>query len=729
MRPPTPDPAPPLAAPNLLAVFQTALKPIQTRLNALEARLPLQNRFSALPIEGDDVAPSNEDDAAERSYANATAFPALQHSLSTPSARASPLAPPPPSANAVVLRNPDNNTPQSLVSSLALPSNTTTSRLPSGDVLLRLENEKQAAHLCCTALTAGLSVATPVARHGALVHWVPKVEGVEEELRAALEARGEGEKVVRELRWLGEGKGRVGSMMAVLWNPERVSELVGGNGELWLGQQYRLSCERARGRKGRTHPEMGVLPPAWANAGGTQGVQGAPQRAQEGGEQRARRAREEGGKSSVDGEEAVQAAATTPAGSAGAGSAQGDCKGPEGDPAARAANAQAAECETSETKEDKGDLANLAKSLAAVVEVPTARSITLARSPTPIASPAQLVSPDYTPIRPARTPSPPNTAFEEVDEEEVDISTAIPAEEARQKVSHPMEAARPHHETSDAHASEEENAPAGLHFSLRTSPSPVAASPAPSDMLLVTPSTTGGTSAMSLASASPVSPLAARDLAHSRPMSPSSDNDSTVTPAPSMPSASASSAESGGYVDEESEANVSWSDEMDLVAPLAPPPPSQRPRAAVVAAPRRAMRARRIAACEEWGSRVRAHNLTLERDLPPAPAAAPPNSLVVVAGDFNLSHPSWDDQCVSPTEQEEDAALTFAAAGLDHLLPHSTPTWFPAGRQGGRPKPLELVLGPTTDPYGWCSTSRRPPAATLPVPLSAAPTRCATRRV
>ncbi|BGP50201.1 Flocculation suppression protein [Rhodotorula kratochvilovae] len=360
-RPPTPDPAPPLAAPDLLAVFQTALKPIQTRLDALEARLPLQNRFSALPIEGDDVAPSNADDVAERSYADAAAFPALQHTLQHHQrARITPRAPPAErervpithAPTSVVLRNADNKTPQSLVSSLVLPSNTTTTRLPSGNVLLRLDDEKQAAHLRCTASSAGLNVATPVARHGALVHWVPKADGVEEELRAALEARGEGEEVVRELRWLGEGKGQVGSMMVILWNPERVSELVGGNGELWLGQQYRLSCERARGRKGRTHPGKGVLPPALTSAGGALGAQAAPQPAQEEVEQRAWRAREEGEKLNVEGEEAVQAATTTPAGAAAPGSAQEECKGPEGTPAARAASAQEAEREASEAEED-----------------------------------------------------------------------------------------------------------------------------------------------------------------------------------------------------------------------------------------------------------------------------------------------------------------------------------------------------------------------------------------
>ncbi|BGP43544.1 hypothetical protein JCM10449v2_007584 [Rhodotorula kratochvilovae] len=280
--------------------------------------------------------------------------------------------------------------------------------------------------------------------------------------------------------------------------------------------------------------------------------------AQEDVEERAWRAREEGEKLNVEGEGAVQAATTTPVGAAAAGTAQEECKGPESAPAARAASAHAAERGTSEAEEDQGVLANTAESLTAVIEI---------------------ASPDYTPIRPARTPSPPNNGSEEVNNEEVDTSTAISAEEAREK----------------------DNAPAGLHRSLRTSPSPVAASPAPSDLLLVTPSTTGGTSAMSIASASPVSPLAARDLARSWPTSPFSDGDSTVTVAPSARSASVSSAESGGYGEKESEANVSWSDVMDLVAPLTLPPLSQRPRAAVVAAPRRAMRARRVAAREEEG--------------------------------------------------------------------------------------------------------------------------------
>ena len=223
------------------------------------------------------MAPSNTYDITERSYANAAAFPALQHTLQRHQrARASPHTPPAErervpithASMSVVLRNPSEQDP-SEPGQLACPAlNTTTTHRSSGDVLLRLNDEKQAAHLRCTASSAGLKVATPVARLGALVHWVPKGNGVEEELRAALEACGEGEEVVHELRWLGEGKGRVGSMMAILWNPQRVNKLVGGNGELGLGQQYRLSCERVRGRKGRTHTGKGVLPPALKSAGG-----------------------------------------------------------------------------------------------------------------------------------------------------------------------------------------------------------------------------------------------------------------------------------------------------------------------------------------------------------------------------------------------------------------------------------------------------------------------------
>ncbi|BGP37722.1 hypothetical protein JCM10449v2_001642, partial [Rhodotorula kratochvilovae] len=56
------------------------------------------------------------------------------------------------------------------------------------------------------------------------------------------------------------------------------------------------------------------------------------------------------------------------------------------------------------------------------------------------------------------------------------------------------------------------------------------------------------------------------------------------------------------------------------------------------------------------GSRVRAHNLTLERELPPALAAAPPDSHVVVAGDFNLSHPPWDDHDHRPVRLVLDLA-------------------------------------------------------------------------
>ncbi|BGP39448.1 hypothetical protein JCM10449v2_003392 [Rhodotorula kratochvilovae] len=54
-------------------------------------------------------------------------------------------------------------------------------------------------------------------------------------------------------------------------------------------------------------------------------------------------------------------------------------------------------------------------------------------------------------------------------------------------------------------------------------------------------------------------------------------------------------------------------------------------------------------------------------------ASAPLDSLVIVAGDFNLHHPEWDPEHPGEVcEDAEEAKLTFDRAGLVHLLPPGT---------------------------------------------------------
>ena len=79
--------------------------------------------------------------------------------------------------------------------------------------------------------------------------------------------------------------------------------------------------------------------------------------------------------------------------------------------------------------------------------------------------------------------------------------------------------------------------------------------------------------------------------------------------------------------------------------------------------------------------------------LPPLLESTPSDSLVVVAGDFNLHHPDWDPgyhYADGVCSDAEEAQLTFARFGLAHLLPSASLTFRPKGHAPGA---IDLVLG------------------------------------
>ncbi|GAA6045615.1 hypothetical protein NBRC10513_005033 [Rhodotorula toruloides] len=98
--------------------------------------------------------------------------------------------------------------------------------------------------------------------------------------------------------------------------------------------------------------------------------------------------------------------------------------------------------------------------------------------------------------------------------------------------------------------------------------------------------------------------------------------------------------------------------------------------------------------CNKRGKEVRylPYNTTVSNVLPPLLASTPASSLVVVAGDFNLSHPDWDKLVGEPDEAAEGAVRTFIHHNLTHYLPPNTITHHPYNQQH-RSKPLDLVLG------------------------------------
>ena len=126
-----------------------------------------------------------------------------------------------------------------------------------------VRSAQEAAALRCTASSAGLSVATPVGRHGVVVHYVPRVEGALEDVVRAVEARageGEGVGVVRgRPRWLGRRSAALGSVLVLLWDPVLAEALCSGDGELMVACM-RARCERARpGREREREREKSIF--------------------------------------------------------------------------------------------------------------------------------------------------------------------------------------------------------------------------------------------------------------------------------------------------------------------------------------------------------------------------------------------------------------------------------------------------------------------------------------
>ncbi|GAA6026439.1 hypothetical protein JCM10207_008227, partial [Rhodosporidiobolus poonsookiae] len=86
-------------------------------------------------------------------------------------------------------------------------------------------------------------------------------------------------------------------------------------------------------------------------------------------------------------------------------------------------------------------------------------------------------------------------------------------------------------------------------------------------------------------------------------------------------------------------------------------------------------------------------NRSVESVLPPLLAASDPSRLLIVAGDFNLRHPSWDPELArETTDAEEEAKLTFDEAGLVLLRPPGAPTWC-GGKNKSKRGMLDLALG------------------------------------
>ncbi|GAA6056516.1 hypothetical protein NBRC10513_007120 [Rhodotorula toruloides] len=98
--------------------------------------------------------------------------------------------------------------------------------------------------------------------------------------------------------------------------------------------------------------------------------------------------------------------------------------------------------------------------------------------------------------------------------------------------------------------------------------------------------------------------------------------------------------------------------------------------------------------CNERGKEVRylPYNHSVSTILPPLLALTAASSLVVVAGDFNLSHPDWDELVGEPDEAAEEAVRTFIHHDLIHYLPPNTITHH-HHNTNYRSKPLDLFLG------------------------------------
>ncbi|GAA6043786.1 hypothetical protein NBRC10512_004513 [Rhodotorula toruloides] len=142
-----------------------------------------------------------------------------------------------------------------------MPETIPTSRTSKGDVLVRMPSASAAAHLRVVAAAAQLAPASPLWLFEIVAHGMPRVEEAEEMLIEGLEKR-IGEGGVRSVRWLPSRKreARFGSMMAVLWNDKMVSRITKGNGDLCIDSAVCVRCEKARGRKEMTHGEEAGKP-------------------------------------------------------------------------------------------------------------------------------------------------------------------------------------------------------------------------------------------------------------------------------------------------------------------------------------------------------------------------------------------------------------------------------------------------------------------------------------
>ncbi|GAA6025253.1 hypothetical protein JCM10207_006241 [Rhodosporidiobolus poonsookiae] len=130
-------------------------------------------------------------------------------------------------------------------------------------------------------------------------------------------------------------------------------------------------------------------------------------------------------------------------------------------------------------------------------------------------------------------------------------------------------------------------------------------------------------------------------------------------------------------------------------------------------------------------------NRSVETVLPPLLAASDATRPLLVAGDFNLCHPSWDPDVARETsDAEEDAKLTFDDAGLVLLRPPGAPTWC-GGKHESKRETLDLVLGnlraeallvsADVDKVLECHSDHRPLRVVLQTALSPPPPPLARR--
>jgi exonuclease III len=82
-------------------------------------------------------------------------------------------------------------------------------------------------------------------------------------------------------------------------------------------------------------------------------------------------------------------------------------------------------------------------------------------------------------------------------------------------------------------------------------------------------------------------------------------------------------------------------------------------------------------------------NRSVREVLPPILASLPPQSTLVIAGDFNLHHPAWDPSVLEADDEAEEARLTFEDNGLVHLHEAEEATWVLTRAS----RVLDLVLG------------------------------------